>query len=338
MSGPKLPAVSVLIPVWNGAVTLAAALRSVARQSLPELECVVVDDGSDDASRAVATAFAYADDRFRVVPRPHAGIVAALNTGLDACRARYVARMDADDLMHRERLRLQVDALDARPDLAGVGCHVRFFPRRNLSEGLRAYERWLNGLRTPEAVLRDRFVECPLAHPTWTMRRDALAPLGYRDAGFPEDYDVLLRMISRGARFGVVARPLLLWRDGPARLSRTGAAYGRDRFVACKAHHLARSFLRESEEYVLWGYGDTGRMLARALAAEGRRPTHIVEAHLGRIGQRILGAHVVGREALPSLRGRKIVVSVAGPEARLTIRERLSAEGFIELGDFVCAA
>ncbi len=331
-------AVSVLLPVYNAAATLGAALRSVARQSLVDIECVVVDDGSDDASRDIVSSLAHVDGRFRVVSRSHAGIVAALDAGLDVCRGRYVARMDADDLMHRDRLRLQMNALESAPDLAGVGCHVRFFPRRNLTDGLLAYETWLNGLRSPEAVLRDRFIECPLAHPTWMLRREAFASVGYRDDGFPEDYDALLRATANGMRLGVVARPLLLWRDGPARLSRTSAVYGADRFVACKAYHLAQSFLGESPEYVLWGYGDTGRVLARALAAHGRRPTHIVELHPGRIGQRIFGAPVIGVEQLAAVKGRKIVVSVAGAGARQEIRDRLVAGGFSELDDFVCAA
>jgi hypothetical protein len=246
--------------------------------------------------------------------------------------------MDADDMMHRDRLRLQVEALEAEPELAGVGCHVRFFPRRELTEGLRAYEGWLNGLRSTDAVLRDRFIECPLAHPTWTLRRDVFASVGYRDGDFPEDYDALLTMTGNGARLGVVARPLLFWRDGPERLSRTSPAYGADRFVACKAHHLARWFLGDSADYVLWGYGDTGRALARGLADHGRRPTHIIEVHPGRIGQRIFGAYVIGVEQLAAVKGRKIVVSVAGAGARQEIRERLAAAGFDELREFVCAA
>jgi glycosyltransferase involved in cell wall biosynthesis len=310
----------------------------VARQSLPDFECVVVDDGSGDASRAIASSFVDGDARFRVVTQHHAGIVTALNLGLDACRGRYVARMDADDLMHRDRLRLQMNALEVAPDLAGVGCHVRFFPRRCLTDGLLAYESWLNGLLCADAVHRDRFIECPLAHPTWTLRREVLASFAYRDDGYPEDYDALLRITASGARLGVVPRPLHLWRDGAARLSRNGAAYGADRFLACKAHHLVQSFLDDCAEYVLWGYGDTGRALARLLALHGRRPSHIIEVHPGRIGQRIFGARVIGTEQLSTVRGRKIVASVAGAGPRREIRERLAAAGFTELRDYVCAA
>ena len=90
--------------------------------------------------------------------------------GLDACRAPIVARMDADDLMRRRRLARQLEVLDADPSLAAVGSHVRFFPRGALSDGMRAYERWLASLRDADDVARERFVECPIAHPTLAIR------------------------------------------------------------------------------------------------------------------------------------------------------------------------
>src|SRR5262249_39092702 len=152
-------------------------------------ECVLVDDGSRDGTRAVALRFAASDPRIRVLTTPHRGLVATLGTGLAQCRAPLVARMDADDLMHRDRLAAQLAALDADPRLVAVGCHVRLFPRAALSPGLRAYERWLNGIDSAERVRAEAFVECPVAHPGLVVRTEILRGLGYRDAGWPEDYD-----------------------------------------------------------------------------------------------------------------------------------------------------
>lgn len=333
------PRISVLLPVHDGAATLAAALRSVRVQSFSDLECVVVDDGSTDATRLVL-ARAARDPRLRVLTTPHAGIVHALNTGLAACRGEFVARLDADDRMHPERLARQLRALELDPGLAGVGCHVRSFPRARLSAGRLSYERWLNSLSSEASVLRDRFVECPLAHPTLFLRREALDRRGgYRDVGWPEDYDLVLRMFAAGDRLGVVPEPLLAWRDSPNRLSRTHGSYALERFTACKAHFLGATWIRGSD-YVLWGYGDTGRGLCKALAAHGRRPTHIVELHRGRIGQRVAGAPVIHPEALARLepRPRRIVVSVAGEAARAEIRAALAQAKFLEERDYLCAA
>ncbi len=184
---PPPPRVSVLLPAYNAAATLPACLRSLARQREARWECVLVDDGSSDRTAAVGLRAAAADPRVTVVRRPHAGLVETLVAGLARCRAPYVARMDADDVMHRDRLRAQCDALDADPALAGVGCHVRLCPRRLLTDGRRAYERWLLSIRTARAVRTDAFVECPVAHPTLMARRDVLQAFAYRDAGWPED-------------------------------------------------------------------------------------------------------------------------------------------------------
>jgi hypothetical protein len=115
-------------------------------------------------------------------------------------------------------------------------------------------------------------------------------------------------------------------------------SYRSERFVACKAYHLAEGFLAKAREYVLWGYGDTGRVLCKALAEHGLRPSHIVELHPGRIGQRIAGAPVIAYHDLPKIPRAPLIVSVAGVVPRTQIREALGEMGFVELVDYVCAA
>jgi glycosyltransferase involved in cell wall biosynthesis len=334
----RAPLISVLIPARDAEATLSAALASVAAQIERRWECVVVDDGSRDRTGDLARSVAAHDERFRIVSTEARGIVPALETGFAACTGRYIARMDADDLMHRDRLHAQLDLLETRPDLGGAGCHVRLFPRSRLSTGLSSYERWLSSLSSEKDVLRERFIECPLAHPSLFLRRELLERFPYRDPGWPEDYDLVLRILENGEMLGVVPRALHLWRDGPGRLSRTGAAYRLDRFAACRAHYLARDFLRDTDRYVLWGYGDTGRVLCRLLAEGGRNPSHIVELHPGRVGQVIRGAKVIRPEELKAISEARIVVSVAGIEARTLIRKSLAEMGHCEGRTFVCAA
>ncbi|MGH9309611.1 MAG: glycosyltransferase family 2 protein [Vicinamibacterales bacterium] len=331
------PRISIVLPARDAAPTLPACLRSIARQTERSWECIIVDDGSIDETARIARLFADHDPRFRVVTTPPCGLIAALNEGLRHCRAPLVARMDADDLMHRRRLRVQAEALDHDAMLSAVGSRVRLFPRRSLSPRLREYEEWLNGLQSAADVRRDAFIECPVAHPTLMMRRDIAAD-GYVDRGWPEDYDLVLRALSRGHRIAVVPERLTAWRNGPNSLSRRDLRYAQDRFTACKAHFLSIGFLAAHATYVLWGYGGTGRTLRRALAAHGRVPSHIVEVKRSRIGQRIHGAEVVPDTAITTLRGRRIVVSVARAGPRSIIRTALARAGFVEGEDFVCAA
>jgi glycosyltransferase involved in cell wall biosynthesis len=296
---PDGPEISILLPVRDAESTLPACLHSVSRQTYRSWECIVVDDGSSDASRTVASAAAASDPRFRVVATPHRGLVAALNAGLEHCRGPFIARMDADDCMRRDRLEKQKAALDAAPELSAVGAHVRLFPRRDVGDGMRRYEGWLNRMERPEEVRADAFVECPIAHPT---------------------------------------ERLLAKRCGPDGLSRRSAAYGIDRFTDCKASHLADSFLAGGDRYVLWGYGGTGRTLHRALRNHGKRAAAIVEVHPGRLGNTIQGAPVIAPRDLGQWRQLPLVASVAGAAARARIRAALGDMGYREVDDFVCAA
>lgn len=323
----------------NAAATLSACLRSLQRQSEPGWQCVIVDDGSQDASADCARSFAARDPRFVLIETPPHGLVHALNTGLSHCQSPFIARMDADDVMHRYRLAMQLQRIEAKPWPAAVGCHVRLFPRRHLRDGRLAYERWLNSLTSEHRIREDAFVECPIAHPTLMIRRDVLNTVGgYRDCGWPEDYDLILRLLTGGYTVDTVPQRLLSWRDHPARLSRTSHIYSIEQFTACKAAFLAESFLASTDHYILWGYGGTGKALRRALVRHGKHPAYIVELHPGRLGKTIHQAPVIPPEALAGTPTHPMVVSVAGEQARGEIRAVMREMGFQELRDFVCAA
>jgi glycosyltransferase involved in cell wall biosynthesis len=332
------PLVSILLPVWNAENTLSTTLASIERQTTSNWECLIVDDGSSDASPAIAQRFAKRDARFKLVARNHEGLIPSLNAGIDLCTAPLVARMDADDWMHRDRLARQIDLLDRSPDLEAVGCFVRIFPRAGLNDGRRAYEDWLHSLTEPERLWRERFIECPIAHPTLMMRRDTLAFLRYREKGWPEDYDLMLRLLRRGPVAGIVPTRLHGWRDLPTRLSRTDERYALSKFTACRAWHLSRDFLGDRKTYSLWGHGRTGRALRRELATLGHEPTTIVEVHPRRIGNMIHGARVIPPEALEHERPDRLIVSVARHGPRAKIRAALARMGLQEGLDFVCAA
>jgi glycosyltransferase involved in cell wall biosynthesis len=330
--------VAVLLPVLDAAATLPTSLRSLQRQTDASWHCVVVDDGSRDESAAIVRAFADRDDRIELIRTPHRGIVSALNTGLTACRAPLVARLDADDWMHRDRLAAQRELLLQHPQLSGAGCRVRLFPRDTMRDGRRRYESWLNSIGDAASVRREAYIECPIAHPSLMVRREVLDLFGYRERGWPEDYDLLLRLLTAGHELAVHPRRLLSWRDSAGRLSRTAPEYGLDRFTACKAAFLAMDFLAGRTDYMLWGYGETGRALRRALLEEGKSPSHIVELHPRRIGQQIHGAPVIHPDVLRELAPTPLIVSVSGQEPRSLIRAELTRIGRIEGRDFVCAA
>jgi len=333
------PRVSVLLPVFNGAETLAAALRSIVWQTLSEWELVLVDDGSLDESLALARSAAARDPRIRVLAQPHQGLVASLQAGLAQCRGDLVARMDADDISHPDRLARQVLFLEGHPEIAVVGSRVRIFPVRTRTEGMARYESWLNSLVDPDAMERDLLVESPLVHPSVVFRRSTIqAAGGYRESRGPEDYDLWLRLHERGVRFGKVPEVLLFWRDAPLRVTRTDPRCGRERFREMKLDFLLRTRLAGVDPFMLWGAGPNGKALARELKARGRPARAFIDSHPARRGQEIAGLLVLGPEQVPPP-GQFLLLSTVGhARARAQIRAHLQERGHREGQDFLCLA
>ena len=95
---PAPPAISVLMPVHNGELTLAEAIQSILAQTFRDFELIAVDDGSTDSSPTILRKFAARDGRIRVISRPNTGIAGALNDAIELATGEFVARMDADDV------------------------------------------------------------------------------------------------------------------------------------------------------------------------------------------------------------------------------------------------
>ena len=327
--------VDVLLPVRDGAGTLGETLASVHAQTFPDFRCLVLDDGSRDDSRDLATAMAARDDRFVLVRGSRRGLVATLNEGLARAGAPLVARCDADDVMAPDRLARQVAFLDANPGVDVVSSRVEFFGEE-ISEDLKAYETWLNGALTPEQIERDLFVESPLPHPSIVARAAGLRRVGgYRDHG-PEDYDLWLRMWRAGSRFAKVDAVLTRLRDHPRRLTRTDARYSPRSLLECKAEHLVAAKDLPGREIVVWGAGRDGIRTAKALRRRGARLRHLVDIVDTKLGRSMLGVPVRPPESLAELPHAFVVAAVGRKGARALIRARLATLGYPEGDGFVC--
>ncbi|WP_137179321.1 glycosyltransferase [Roseomonas sp. AR75] len=190
-----MPAVSVLMPVRDGAAFLPAALDSILRQEWRDFDCIVVDDGSRDATPQLLAQAARRDARIRVLTQPRSGVVSALNRGLAASRAPWVARMDADDVARPDRLAKQMALAATTPQAVAIasGWRVVDAAGRVLRE--------VTPPPGPQAIAAALPRGNPLAHPTMLLNRAAVLAVGGYRASYDgaEDYDLWLRLSEAGA-------------------------------------------------------------------------------------------------------------------------------------------
>lgn len=312
-------------------------------QSYQQFEIVAVDDGSTDSTLEKLQGWQAKDGRVRLLVREHEGIIPALNAGLEVCRAPYVARMDADDRAHPDRLERQVAMLEGDPGLAVCASLVEGFPEDRVREGFRIYIDWLNRLVTHEDIAREIFIESPLAHPSVAFRKRWVEKVGgYQEHGWAEDYDLWLRLYLAGATFGKVPEILVYWREHEHRLTRTDSRYSVENFIRAKAHYLCKGPLSERDGVILWGAGQMGRRLAKHIEREGAPLAAFVDIDPKKIGRKRRDKPIIAPEDLRSWLQRYsnpvVLAAVSSRGARELIRERLTAMGLREAIDWWAVA
>ena len=187
--------IDVLLPVHNGASTVAEAIESLRRQTLCNLRIVAIDDGSTDGTPQILAALAREDSRITVLTRRNGGIVDALNAGLQLCSSEFVARQDADDISDRTRLEMQLGYLEQNPDCVAVSGAVRHIDETGRPTGTTQHFRSPESADARWAPSREPY----LCHPFLMVRRAAMQAVGgYRYVHNAEDTDLYWRLSERG--------------------------------------------------------------------------------------------------------------------------------------------
>lgn len=285
--------VSVLVPFKNAAPFLDETLRSIAEQTHRPLEASLYDDGSTDASLAIArgwcdrlqaagvsvvlstredfdgpaaSASAGGGDGGGDAVPPAATVGRARNRVARQSRGEFLCWLDADDFMMPERVRLQLEHAAAFPG-ALVGCLFA----REPADATPRYAAWCNGLSDAD-LMDQRFRECTIIQPTWFLSRASFdAAGGYDEAGLAEDLKFFYAHIERGGSLALVRRVLLVYRHHSTSLTASVplALLRAIRVRAFERQILAPSAGRQQwERFSIWGAGRDGKAFFRELADE----------------------------------------------------------------------
>lgn len=228
--------VSVIMSVYNGSRFLDSAIISILEQTYDNFEFIIINDGSTDASLDIIRKYAKADSRIMVIENPgNLGLAASLNRGLAIARGKYIARMDADDIALKDRLKIQFDYLEDNPGIWLAGSSAQIIDEEGRLIGI------TNVIADPEKIKRRLLKGNCIIHPSIIFRNEK--GFCYREkALFCEDYDLYLRLTLKGKRLSNISQPLIQYRLSLASIS-------------FKKYYYARLFLNQMKEIALAGDG-----------------------------------------------------------------------------------
>ncbi|MDW8071801.1 MAG: glycosyltransferase [Anaerolineae bacterium] len=209
----KVPKVSVLMAVYNGARYLREAVESILNQTFSDFEFIIVDDGSTDETPAILDG--YHDSRIVRLRNAHnLGMARSLNRGLEVARGVYIARQDADDRSYPMRLERQVAFLDVHPEVGLLGTAYDVMDAQGCVVG-RISPPIENATLQRMLVRHNCF-----GHGSVMMRRDRIEQAGHYEESFLAvgDYDLWLRL-AEWTNLANLADPLYGWRRHEASIT-----------------------------------------------------------------------------------------------------------------------
>ena len=317
---------AVILPVYNSQSTILRATQSILNSDFDDFELLIVDDGSTDNTYRLATSLS--DRRVRVFRKKHEGVVSTFHLGLQNTQARWIARMDADDISSQDRLGKQLAYLQTGAvDVVGGKVKILDLEGTAVPSMLR-YETWINSLMNPSSISAFRFVESPIVQPTVMARREVFE-LGYRDGPWPEDYDLWLRALQQGFRFAKLADIVLTWTDHNRRLTRSDERYSPEAFDRCRQMHLLDGPLKRIPAVRLWGAGKTGKPWLRWFQKNNIAVNTVIDVSPRKIGEMIHGVRVSAPEDLPMADDRPLIVAVGAEGARELILNHIKNLGYV---------
>ena len=325
---------SILIPFKNTAGFLSDCLESIQNQTYQNWEVIAINDHSTDESHKVVDDFSRRDPRIKVYKNSGSGIIAALRLAYAKSKGPLITRMDSDDIMTPDKLKVLVNSL-ARLGKGHLALgQVKYFSDNGISDGYARYEKWLNKLTAEGANYSEIYKECVIPSPCWMVFREDFKLCGaFEPNRYPEDYDLAFRFREQGLKCIPCNEVLHYWRDYDTRTSRTSEHYAQNHFLDIKLQYFLKLDFDEMRPLVVWGAGTKGKNMAQGLIDNQIDFTWICD-NPNKIGKFIYGYEMKPYKYLSEMKNPQSIITVANGEAQKTIRSYLEKLGQKPMADY----
>ena len=262
----------------NAGPWVAACIESIQAQSLTDWELIVVNDHSTDESLHVVRSFSELDHRIHPLENEGVGIIPALQTAMRSANAEMITRMDADDLMPPDKLEVLYSLASRNKASVATGM-VKYFGIE-VSEGYRAYERWLNDRVRMQDHWKWIYRECVISSANWMTHRKHL---NFESLEYPEDYVLVFNWYAKGLQIEAATSVTHHWREHPARTSRNSDHYEQAAFFDLKLRRfLMLDYNPESDLFIL-GNNVKSKLVQQILDENGVNASYIDKTQVDRI-------------------------------------------------------
>ena len=328
------PLISIVMPVKNAGEFLSSCICSIIDQFYENWELIAVDDHSSDDSLEVLKKYSLQDDRIYVYKNQGNGIIDGLKTAFQFVKGTFITRMDADDLMMKDKLWLMLQSLmsHGRGYIAVGG--VCYFSKNQLGEGYINYAKWLNQLTVKGNNFKDIYKECVIPSPCWMVDiADFKNAGGFNSNVYPEDYDLAFRFYKSGLIVIPTTNVLHLWRDYTTRTSRTDENYADNSFIPLKCSYFLKLHYDKDRALMLLGAGKKGKSIAK----------NFVERNISfswwcnnpnKIGKEIYGKKLLPFDTIDNYEKSQCIIAFTDKHSQHQLKDKFKNLSLVGLKDY----
>ena len=310
------------MPFKNAAPYLKQCVESILDQDYTDWELLAVNDHSTDESLDIVQSYIRKDTRIKAFDNIGKGIIPALQTAYQYATGSYITRMDADDIMSKDKLSVLYQILIISENNTLATGKVKYFSANGVGNGYVKYQNWLNSFCENNDHFSEIYKECVIPSPCWMVTKSDFELCGgFNHDNYPEDYDLCFRFYQSGLQVNASEKVLHHWRDYSNRTSRTDENYKDNRFISLKICYFLKIDFEKDKILYLWGAGKKAKKIAQLLIAS-KILFQWVSNNKKKIGKDIYGQLIYDQTTICD--DSQIIIAVANEDDQKEINAMLA--------------